>query len=192
MISEMKTLLRKQISEEIIALPDDYIAESNRGLFLRVVSLEVFNAARNIMMYYSVKREPATLEIAEAVLSMGKTVAFPHCYRGGIMQARVVSSLNELYPAMLGIPAPPDTAPVISREALDLILVPALAYDSQGQRLGYGGGDYDRYLSGIPAFTLGLARERLMKDKLPAEPHDIAVQCIVTEECAFCPTVPMK
>jgi len=182
MINEKKANLRNQIIGEISALPDEYTAISDRGLFLWVTTLVEFITSRNIMIYYSVKREPATQEIAEFALSMGKTVAFPYCYRGGIMQARVVNNLNELRPAMLGIPAPPDTSPVISREELDLIIVPALTYDKKGYRLGYGGGYYDRYLCDIPALTVGLARARLIKDELPKEPHDIAVKCVITED----------
>jgi len=190
--NDIKFQLRQQIGGEIAALQDVYISDSDKGLFLRVVSLEEFAAARNIMIYYSVKREPATHEIAEAALSMGKTVAFPLCCRGGIMHAHVVQSLDDLRPAMLGIPAPPDTSPVIAQEELDLVVVPALTYDRNGYRIGYGGGYYDRYLRGISAFTVGLARERLLRDELPREAHDIAVKCVVTEERVFCPIVPMK
>ena len=199
MIKKIKAQLRRQISNEILALPEDYIAASDKGLFDLTVSLEEFAAARNIMMYFSVRKEPGTLEIAETALSMGKTVAFPFCFRGGIMQARAVKSLAELSPSIMGIPAPPDTAPVIAPEELDLIIVPALAYDRSGHRIGYGGGYYDRYLRGIPAYTVGLARESLIKDKLPTELHDIAVKCIVTEDRILrtedniiCPTLPMK
>ena len=189
---ELKALLRRQVYKEISNLPDDYLDDSDMELFIRFASLDEFAAARNIMTYYSVKREPATQSIAKAALSMGKTVAFPYCYRGGIMQARVVSSLDELRPAMFGIPAPPDTAPIITPEELDLIIVPALTYDSHGYRLGYGGGYYDRYLDGVTAFTAGLARGRLIKDELPKEPFDVAVKCVITEERVFCPTLPRK
>ena len=178
----LKAELRRHVIEETAGLPDDYIADSDRGLFLKVMSLREFSTANKIMIYHSVNREPDTLEIVRAAFSAGKTVAFPFCYRGGLMQARIVSCLSELRPAALGIPAPPDTAPVIAPEELDLIIVPALTYDKAGYRLGYGGGYYDRYLSGISAFTVGLARERLIKDELPREPHDIAVKCVVTEE----------
>jgi len=192
MVQYTKTQLRKIISEEISALPDDYLAKSDKGLFSRVVSLEEFAAARNIMLYFSVKREPATLEIAKSAMSLGKTVAFPYCFRGGIMEARAVKSFDEFRPAMLGIPAPPDSAPVIAPGELDLIIVPALAYDRYGFRLGYGGGYYDRFLNGLTAFTVGLARDRLIKENLPAQPHDIAVKCVITEEIIICPTLQKK
>ena len=177
----LKAELREKINEEIAALPGDYISASDNGLLLRVMLLKEFIAARNIMVYCSVKREPATWGIIEAAMSMGKTVAFPLCYRGGLMDARSVSDLRELRPAMLGIPAPPDTAPVMPPEELDLIIVPALAYDKSGYRLGYGGGYYDRFLCNIRAFTVGVARERLIMEELPREPHDIAVKCLITE-----------
>ena len=180
-----KEKLRKEISGEISALPDEYILSSDEGLYRNITSMGEFISARNIFMYCSVKREAATIEIAKAALSMGKTVAFPLCFRGGIMQARVVNSLDMLRPAMLGIPAPPDTAPTLAPAELDFIIVPALTYDFDGHRLGYGGGYYDRYLSGLPAFTAGLARERLIKDSLPVEPHDIAVKCVITEDRVF-------
>ena len=166
-------------------MPDDYIAASNAGILLRITSLEEYTSARNIMLYHSVGREPDTLELAKAALSAGKTVAFPYCFKGGFMQARIVENLDELRPAMLGIPAPPDTAPVIAPQELDIIIVPALTYDRAGYRLGYGGGYYDRYLSGIPAITVGPARQRLMKYVLPEEPHDIAVKIVATENAVL-------
>ena len=181
-IYDDKAELRRQISEDISALPDDYLADSDIALYRQIISLPEFSSARNIMLYYSVKREPDTHAIAEFALRAGKTVAFPLCYRGGIMKPLIVGDLGELRPAMLNIPAPPDTAVQISPEDLDLIIVPALAYDINGYRLGYGGGYYDRFLLSSPAYTVGLSRERLMKRNLPVEPHDIAVKCVVTEE----------
>ena len=184
----MKNELRKQISNEIAALEREYIAASDEVLALRVTSLKEFIDAGNILLYYSVKREPDTHNIAKAAFSMGKKVAYPYCYRGGVMEARIVNGLHELQPSMLGIPAPPETAPLVEPDRLDFILVPALTYDRAGYRIGYGGGYYDRYLHEISAFTAGLGRERLLWDKLPNEPHDVAVKCLITEkEVSFCP-----
>ena len=189
-MSLTKSEMRKCLSKKIAALPDDYISDSDEGLLLRTTSLSQFINARNIMVYHSVEREPDTTGIAKAAFAMGKTVSFPYCYRKGIMHARIVKSLTELHPAMLGIPAPPETAPIIRPEELDLVIVPALTYDIAGYRLGYGGGYYDRYLSGTPAFMVGLARERLIMDILPRERHDVAVNCVITEARIYCPKNP--
>ena len=181
----LKANLRKQLSGDIAELPDEYITGSDEGLLRLTTMLDEFRSARNIMIYHSVEREPATPEIAKTALAMGKTVAFPYCYRGGIMNARIVGSLDELRPAMLGIPAPQETAPIIAPEELDLIIVPALTYDRAGYRLGYGGGYYDRYLCGVTAFMAGMARSRLITDELPRQPHDIAVDCVITEDAVM-------
>ena len=84
------------------------------------------------------------------------------------------------------------SAPVIAPEKLDLVIVPALAYDLAGFRLGYGGGYYDRFLTGTQAFKAGLARERLIMDMLPRESHDIAVDSVITEEKIYCPISTMN
>ena len=176
-----KNQMRKILRDEIAALPELYITESDRGIFRQVLSLKEFIDARNIMMYYSVGREPDTVLIAKAALSAGKTLSFPYCLRSGIMQARTVQSLAELKPDMLKIPAPTQCTPVIPPEQLHLIIVPALTFDREGCRLGYGGGYYDRFLRGVGAYCVGLARERLVRDKLPKEPHDISVNCVISE-----------
>jgi len=179
---EIKHELRRQVRAMICNLPDDYIVESDSGLYRGVTSLPEFIQAQTVMFYYSVDREPRTLDIVNAAFALGKTVAFPYCYMGGRMEARAVQSLDELVPAMLKIPAPTDASAVIAPEEIDLVIVPALTYDTDGFRLGYGGGYYDRYLSGLRAVTVGLARERLFWDKLPREEHDIPVKCLITED----------
>ena len=179
---EVKHELRQQVRAMISDLPDEYIAASDNGLFQGVTALSEFLGAQTVMLYYSVGREPGTLRIAETALALGKTVAFPYCYLGGRMEARAVQSLDELVPAMLKIPAPQNASASLTPDEIDLIIVPALTYDSEGFRLGYGGGYYDRYLSGIRAVTVGLARERLLYERLPREEHDIPVKRLITED----------
>ncbi|MCL2391096.1 MAG: 5-formyltetrahydrofolate cyclo-ligase [Oscillospiraceae bacterium] len=184
-IATQKTELRKLVAEEIAALPDDYITLSDKGILTHVLSLKEFTAAKSIMLYCSIGNEPDTLALAKAALAAGKNVAFPFCLKKGIMQAHHVRSLNELKPALLGIPAPPESSPIIERDKLDLIIVPALIFDKARYRLGYGGGYYDRYLDGINAYTVGITRHRLLRDEVPRAPHDVAVDCLVTEEQVF-------
>ena len=179
--AEIKKALREELRAEIEALPDDYLADCDERLCAHIVSLREFADARNIMAYHSVGREPGTLRIVKAALEAGKTVAFPLCSRGGMMTARAVKSLGELVPAVLGIPAPPPESPLVPPEALDMIIVPGLTFDRSFRRIGYGGGYYDRYLAGLRTFTVGLARERLLRERLPAGALDVAVKCIATE-----------
>jgi len=184
-IEHIKSQLRKTVREDIASLPGEYIAHSNEGILRRVLALDEYAKAKHIMLYHSIDREPDTIALARHALKSGKKVAFPFCYKGGIMQAHEVSSLSVMKPAMLGIPAPPENSPVISPELFDLIIVPALSYDKDGYRLGYGGGYYDRYLCNLSAYTVGITRQRLLRNDVPKEPHDVAVHCLVTEEEVF-------
>ena len=183
-MSTIKDELRGVVRGQIVELEQEYIESSDLGIFQNITALPEFKSAETLMIYYSVGREPDTVKIARYALELKKRVAFPFCYRGGIMDARLVSSLDELKPAMLGIPAPAADSAVIAPDELDLIIVPALTYDAHGFRLGYGGGYYDRYLPQTRAFKVGAAREKLLWGDLPHEPHDVSVDCLVTEKQA--------
>lgn len=177
-----KAALRKQVYEKIDNLPEDYIALSDQGIFDNLIKLPEFQKATTIFTYYSMNREPDTRKIVEYALSQNKIVALPVCEKCGVMNARAIKSASELSMTSLQLLEPLASTRVIQPEAFDFIVVPALAYDYNGYRLGYGGGYYDRYLLKTKAFTVGIARELLMYDTLPREKHDIPVHCVITEK----------
>ena len=176
-----KKSFRKEVLAEIDSLPADYIAASDKGIMENFLSLPEFIRAKTVFAYISTGREPDTVGIIKAALSLGKTVCLPVSFDGGIMQPRKIESLEELVPGKFGIPAPPDNAPCVKEEDIDLIIVPAVTFDRRGFRLGRGGGYYDRFLSKSSACSVGLGRERLIKP-VPLEPHDMCADCVVTEE----------
>ncbi|SHI13214.1 5-formyltetrahydrofolate cyclo-ligase [Sporobacter termitidis DSM 10068] len=177
-----KTALRKQVMKKIEELPDDYIAESDRGIFDNLTKLPEFQKAKTIFTFYSMGREPDTRRLVEYALGQHKTVALPVCAKCGVMDARAIASTEELSLSSYQLLEPLGSTQVVAPEALDFIIVPALAYDREGYRLGYGGGYYDRFLLKTKAFTAGIARERLLMDAVPREAHDVAVRCVVTEK----------
>jgi 5-formyltetrahydrofolate cyclo-ligase len=181
---DIKKALRDALLREITALPAEYIAASDAGILEKLSTLPEFVTAGVILFYYSVNREPDTHRAIELALRLGKTVALPISYRGGVMRAHEVLSAGDPIPGLHGIPAPPESSRLIEKDEIDLIIVPALSFDGAGFRLGYGGGYYDRYLPGARAYTVGLARRRLLKPSVPREPHDVPVRCVVTEERA--------
>ncbi|NLM84488.1 MAG: 5-formyltetrahydrofolate cyclo-ligase [Clostridiales bacterium] len=184
-MKEIKKQLRREIREKINSLPAEYIEESDAGIAARVCSLPEFINAKTIFTFYSIGREPDTHRIIRRALEMGKTVSLPVCFKGGIMEARAIKDIGELRPSqMMGLMEPLDSKIVIAPEEIDFIVVPALAYDEEGYRVGYGGGYYDRFLVRTKAYTVGITREALMMDAVPREAHDIPVQCIVTEKKA--------
>ncbi len=179
-----KAALRKQIIQQTDAFPADYLNESDKGIFEIIKEMQEFKNAETIFSYYSLGWEPNTIELMEYALRQGKTVTLPVCFKGGIMEARAIGSLDELSESWYHLLEPLNSTRIIPPEALDFVVVPALAFDREGYRLGRGGGYYDRYLLKTRAFTAGITRERLMVSVLPREAHDIPVQCVVTEERA--------
>ena len=96
------------------------------------------------------------------------------------MEARIIQSLDELEPDAYGIPAPKDACPVLEREKIDLILVPGLCFDSKGNRLGQGGGYYDRYLNRTRAVRVGVCHDFALLDAVPTQTHDARRDGVVT------------
>ena len=110
----------------------------------------------------------------------GKTVALPVTQPDG--QMRFARYDGALVPGRFGIPEPPRSARTLLPQPGDLMLVPALAYDRAGRRLGRGGGYYDRFLARVDCCTVGLIRAAFLLDALPAEWNDVPVSAVITED----------
>ena len=177
-----KKKLRASIRDLTETLSEDYFRKSDAGIFENLSRMPEYRNARTIFVYWSMDREADTHAIINDALASGKTVTLPVCCAGGVMGARAIDSPEDLVPGMLGIPAPRDGLRDVERVEIDLILVPAVAFDDEGRRLGRGGGYYDRYLNGYGGVTVGLAREKLLCPAVPTETHDMRVQFVVTEE----------
>ncbi|MDR1065637.1 MAG: 5-formyltetrahydrofolate cyclo-ligase [Oscillospiraceae bacterium] len=176
-----KRELRRALAAAVSAFGDEYITASDEAIFGRLTGLPEFTSAKTVLFYYSVGREPDTHRAIELALALGKTVCLPESLPGGVMNARRIRALSELAAARYGIPAPPDSSELVPPEELSLIIVPAAAFDASGRRLGRGGGYYDRYLPRAPAPKLGLSRDALILDRVPAEAFDARVDGVVTD-----------
>ena len=146
----------------------------------RVLSLPAFQAAERIFAYCSVVPEVDTHAILAQARRRGKTVALPVTQPDGQMQfARYDGAL---VPGRFGIPQPPHSAQILLPQSGDLMLIPALAYDRTGRRLGRGGGYYDRCLAQLDCCAVGLIRAEFLLDALPTAWNDMPVAAVVTEQ----------
>ena len=147
-------------------------------------ALPLWREARVLHTYVgAVEGEVGTREVARRALAEGKTVACPRVRwspRG--LDSYAIRSLDDLVEGRRGLwePDPARSAPVSDAE-LDLVLVPGLAFDRSGWRIGFGAGLYDRFLAGVDAPRVGLAFSLQIQSSLPVEPHDEPVDWIVTE-----------
>ena len=123
----------------------------------------------------------ALLNCINAALRDGKTVAVPNCDSGEMLFYQI-NSLDSLSSGKFGIPtvATDGKKPFENFDGA-LCVVPALGLDRQGNRLGYGGGYYDRFLAAHEVTALAICRERCIYDYLPTDPHDIRIHLALTE-----------
>ena len=134
-----------------------------------------------IFAYWSVGSEVDTHKIIAEALSFGKKVALPKCTDSqGNMQFYYIDSLSDLTEGMYGIMEPEGNKTADDFTFSSLCLVPALSFDSDGYRLGYGKGYYDRFLSDFKGISIGLAYEECLCDALPKDEYDKKVNYIIT------------
>lgn len=182
---EDKAALRRRLRAEAARLPEAYLAASNAALFRRVTALDAYRGADTIFTYVSINRECDTRRIIAHAMAAGKRVYVPRCHGGGVMDACMLESLEQLRPAAMGLLEPGPGAAVLPLAALAFTLVPCLAADRQGHRLGQGGGYYDRALPKLGGAVVCLCRGRLVQSALPADPWDARPGMVLTEDGAI-------
>jgi 5-formyltetrahydrofolate cyclo-ligase len=141
--------------------------------------------ANAILIYASLRDE---IDLSIALDSLGeKRLALPRYdkIRQTYCAALLSGSIRDLPTGQFGIPEPPPDAETIPLNALDVVLVPGVAFDRAGRRLGRGLGFYDRLLAEVPGIKCGVAYDWQIVPELPAEPHDISVDFIVTPTQSF-------
>ena len=139
------------------------------------------------MAYMAMPSEPDLGQVIEEVLAQGKTLLLPRCEPGDRLTARLVTSTEGLTPGVFGIPEPGPELPEADPETIDLVLVPGMAFDREGRRLGRGKGYYDRFLSTCPGRTMGVCWRTV--EEIPTEDHDIRMDAVVTEDLVmYCRT----
>ena len=155
--------------------------EKSRKIAENLLFLPVLQTAKTIFLYLSMGSEVETITLAKELLFMGKRIAVPVCDRKThTMEAVEITDMKELQSGTYGI-LEPQNGKVLSKSEIDLILVPGLAFDEDGYRLGYGGGYYDRYLENFSGTSIGLCFDACMTDRLPCGEYDKKVDLVVTE-----------
>jgi 5-formyltetrahydrofolate cyclo-ligase len=144
-------------------------------------SLELFQNATNILAYFSHHKEVDTLSLLRKWMHE-KSFFLPRLTSESSFLALPISSFDELEMNRYGIPEPPIPSGEEERASLDLIIVPGVAFDRRGNRIGMGKGYYDRFLAGqkkVPKVALAYSEQVL--DSVPKEPYDESIDMIITE-----------
>lgn len=145
-------------------------------------SSEIFQKSHRIFAYFATQGEPDLTELWQT--SSHKVWAFPRCEQQNLKWHPLqIDRLNmDTSRGKYGLTMPHQELPEISLSSADLLLIPALAIDNQGIRLGYGGGFYDRCLADQSMFTIGITYSQFLVDRLPRDKWDIPLASICTEQ----------
>ena len=151
----------------------------------KLIETEEFKRAKCIMSYVSILEEVSTDYLNSKILESGKKLAVPYIdINKKEMHASMIRTLKDLSDGPLGTKVPKDGLNnIVFLEEIDLIVVPAVAYDKNNNRLGRGGGYYDSFLSNLTGNTrtIGLAFKCQLVDSLPLADHDIPVNMVISD-----------
>lgn len=173
-----KTELRREIRARKRAMTEEEIETRSAKLAQLFFASEAYQNAKTIYGYLPYNQEVRTVPMLAQALKDGKKVAVPKVY-GDEMKFLYLDDLNAVAKGYAGIPEPIADEPVAQDETA-LVLMPGLAFDPQGHRIGYGGGFYDKFLAAEPRHpTLALCYEFQMLPKLDVEDHDIPVDTVL-------------
>jgi len=179
-VRQAKQALRRRITAWRDALPEAEREAESARLTKRVLALACYLEAGTVLCYFAVGSEPATADLVRAVLKDGKRLVMPRIAEGDLVLHRVADPASDLKAGVWGIREPFPDRPRVAPADVDLFLLPGLAFDPDGGRLGYGRGYFDRTLAGTRGVKAALAFDGQVVEAVPRGPSDVAVDLVVT------------
>jgi 5-formyltetrahydrofolate cyclo-ligase len=184
-LHDAKRAVRKRVLAARDAWPGADRSAAAQAIAERVIALPSFAAARTVLVTLPFSSEWDTLPLVRAALGAGKTVVLPRVDANARMLVlhAIRDPVADVTTGYRGIPEPGPQCPLVAPDAIDWVLVPGVAFDAAGGRLGYGGGFYDRLLPlfarAVPRIAGAFALQLVAR--VPAAAHDLRVDTIVTE-----------
>ncbi len=178
-----KRQMRIRAREALAGVRPEDAARWSDSLAKLLVASQEFNNARTILAFVPITGEPDIAAACDAALSKGKRLCLPRVDwdRKHMSAALVTGADATLVHSRHGLREPGPEAPVVDPAGIDLAIVPGIAFDESGRRLGRGGGYYDRFLSTLSVASIGVAFELQLVPEVPSGSQDIRVKAIVTE-----------
>ncbi len=170
--------LRSHIRSLKRQMTESEIQKKSETLCRLFTATDAYRNAKTLYGYMSYNQEVRILPILEQALREGKRVAIPKCY-GDEMRFIFMDDLTQVEKSSCGIPEPVSDGPIADDETA-LVLMPGMAFDRQGHRIGYGGGYYDKFLSAeLNHPTVALCYDFQVLEQLPTEEYDIPVDLVL-------------
>jgi len=190
-LREAKKERRRQIAAALAGLSAEKRAADSARICAQLREFPAWRQARWVLLFAPMPEEPDIWPLLAEALAASKIAALPRFNRHtrGYAAARVQSLPEDVAVGHYGIREPVTRCPPLALSGFDLILVPGVAFDSRGGRLGHGKGYYDRLLSSVRGVKCGVAFTEQLAGEIPVGPADVRMNFVVTPEgCAKCGT----
>lgn len=181
-IKSDKESIRNSVAKKRSVLSDKDVKQKSSLIFNHLSTLEVFKHSKSIALYSPILKEVRTELIFDMSIHLEKEVYFPRVNSSSLNFYRVYD-LEQLKPGEFGVMEPEPDLVKADIQNIDLFIIPGLAFDEFGNRLGFGKGYYDRALMNIPHYKkVGLAYSFQLLDSVPVDENDCGVGLIITEK----------
>lgn len=175
-----KAQLRADMRAKRRALSAEEQEAAAQAVYAHLMGFEPYQKANVVMAYMACRGELSLEAVIRDALLQGKTLLLPRCEAAGIMTARRIDGMQSLQQGAYGLLEPREDCTVVQPDEIDLILVPGVAFDRAGNRLGQGGGYYDRFVEGSGAVRAGICHAFALLDDVAHEAHDQAMDNVIT------------
>lgn len=178
----MKNKIRKEVLALRKAMPICLLEEKSKIITEKVITHPAYRKAEVILAYVDAKGEVKTKDIIEHAWMNDKKVAVPRVH-GDIMKYYLISSFEDLEPGCFGIMEPKVSCFEVSEiPENSVVIMPGVAFDNTGNRIGYGKGYYDKYFAKYPElYKIAVAFSMQIVRKVPTDILDISANCVITE-----------
>lgn len=176
---KMKSELREKILEKRRSLSQEEVIEKSKKIIEKLEGTKEFKEANTILLYVSTDNEVCTHDLINKCLLNGKTVVVPYIANEEIMVSKI-NSLKDLREGAFGVLEPTWIIPIL-RSDLDLAIIPGVAFDKKGNRVGHGLGYYDIFLQGLECPKIAMAFDFQIVDKIKTEKHDMKLDKVLTD-----------
>jgi 5-formyltetrahydrofolate cyclo-ligase len=179
-------LEKKQIRSYIVGikhtLDDDTLLSNSKAVTDKILNLPQYKAAEKVFIFCSINREIDTKFIIQDALANNKIIALPKVDNNEMIFHKV-KGFDELNDGFFGVREPSIFSPIVKYTENSIVIVPGVAFDNNLNRLGYGGGYYDRFFHKNPkAFKVAIAHDFQILDSIKVDDHDVKVDMLVTEK----------
>ncbi|NPA40925.1 MAG: 5-formyltetrahydrofolate cyclo-ligase [Aquificae bacterium] len=175
-----KEELRRELLKKRKSLISDDRTRKDGAILEHLLSLEELRQADKVLLYCAIQGEPDLTPLMETLINSGKKVVLPRV-SGKDLELIEVETPSCLVKGSFGIPEPSFGKPV-SPEEIDLAVVPGIAFDLRGYRIGFGKGYYDRLLKRVKAPKVGVAYSFQVVECIPADSWDVPIDILITEK----------